>query len=168
MKTVRNISPEILKEKIMLSCFTEFHKHRTISFWIAAGAAVLSVISAVVYAAAVMGEDEVSRFVNIVPFILLLAGGLIFAVAALFRKSRLGALVMGLLDLFAFVVFLGYFAAYPASTAVANDGGGIISLPGFAAAIAVAVLMFICIVLSDVCAWRKLDICSDAAGGENA
>lgn len=145
-----------LEDKDMVN-FKNFFKNRTISFWVAFGTSILSIVTAIVYAGAIMGGKEISQYVDFVPFVLILIGGLIFVPAIFLRMSRIGAMLMGIFDIFAMVIFLGDFIAYPASTAVANDGTSILSLPGFAAAIAVVVMMLICVVASNICAWRKLD-----------
>ena len=98
-----------------MQLFKDFFKNRTIKFYIAMGAAVLSIITGIVYGAAVAVLDE---GISVAPTVMCIVAALIFAVCALFRLSRIGMAAVGIIDLFALFIFLVTGYEYPIEQAM--------------------------------------------------
>lgn len=132
--------------------FKEFFKNRTIAFYITLGVSGLSVISGIVYIAAVRGLTDT---VSWMPGVMMILAGVAFAALALFRLSRTGAAVLALLDFFAIVVYIVTVIDYILTQAM--TAFSFIRIEGIGSIIACAVLMIICTAAANVFAWLRLD-----------
>lgn len=138
-----------------------YFKNRTAMFYVALSVAVLSIIAAIFYTATL---NHLTEDMSWTPFILLLTGAAVFAVLSVFRLSRLGTAVMAILDFAAFLTFAGTIYNWPVSQAmVISNIADIKELP---AMIVSAVMMLICIVLGNVCAWKRLQRKAETNGGK--
>lgn len=130
-----------------------FFKDKTAAFYVALGAAGLTLITAITYAA-VYGGGE---FMSWAAFAVMLAGIAAFAVLSIFSMPRIGTAVMAATNFTALLLFI--FAAYDDLWSYfnnilvhgTNDGAG------YAAKfIIMCILMLCCFVACNVCAWIKL------------
>lgn len=130
----------------------DYFKNRTIKFYIAFGTSILSLVTAIVYGASLLGLTE---YASVAPLIMMIAAFAVFAVFALFRQSRIGAAGMAVINFFALVVYALTIYQYPVLEAM--NAGTIANIKGMGAIIAVAVMMIITVIASNVLAWMKLD-----------
>ncbi len=141
-----------------MQLFKDFFKNRTIKFYIAMGAAVLSIITGIVYGAAVAVLDE---GISVAPTVMCIVAALIFAVCALFRLSRIGMAAVGIIDLFALFIFLVTGYEYPIEQAMVVSNAW--QIKGMISIIVCAAMMLVCIILANVFAWLRLDKEPEAA-----
>lgn len=135
-----------------MKIFTEYFKDRTVAFYISLGFAMMSVVVAIVYGAAVLGLDD---GISVAPVIMMIIGALAVPALALIRLTRVGLGVMGVLDFFSVVVFAVTVYEYPISQAMVVSNA--MEIEGMASIIAVAVFMLICFVAANVLAWIRQD-----------
>lgn len=130
----------------------EFFKTRSAAFYVAAAAAVLSVILSIVYACCYGNTEYMSWFA----FALTLIAGLAFFALALFRQTQaFASAVTGLLDFIGFLLFIRgvywyfstvFFGGFKASLLGEVD-------PAF---YAVTVLYVVTIAVSNVCVYLRI------------
>ena len=135
-----------------MQIFKDFFKNRTIKFYIAFAIAILSLITAIVYGASLLGLTE---YASAAPLIMMLIAFVVFAVSALFRLTRIGTACVALLDFFAFVVYILTIYQYPVLEAM--NAGTVANIKGMGAIIAVAAMMIVIVIAANVLAWMKLD-----------
>ena len=137
-------------EKIMTTV-KEFFRTRTVAFYVAAAAAVLSVILSIVYAACYSGTSYMSWGAFALT---LIAGIAFFALAAFKQTEPFAALVLGVLNFIAFILFIH--DVYMYFTTIFYGGFSAALLgdidPAFYAC---TVLYLIIIVASNVCVYLK-------------
>lgn len=129
----------------------KFFSDKTVPFYVALGAAALSVITGIVYAAALGG---LRGYVSFIPLILLIVGAVAFIGLSLLGSPRGGAAIMTAADFAAFLVYVGTIYAYPVD--IAMSVGSINDIKELPVIIAAGVLMLICAVASDVTAWMNM------------
>ena len=137
-------------EKIMTKV-KEFFSTRTVAFYIALATAALTLILTIVYGACYAGTDYMSW----AAFALTLIACLAFCGLAVFKQTeRFAALVMGLLDFIAFLLFIDNVYMYFTTVFY---GGFSASLLGNVdpAFYACTILFLITIVASNVCVYLK-------------
>ena len=134
-----------------MKLISKFFSDKTVPFYVALGAAALSVVTGIVYAAALGG---LSGYVSFVPLILLIVGAVAFIGLSLLGSPRAGAAIMTAADFGAFLVYVGTIYAYPIDAAMSvGSASDIKELPMI---IAAGALMLICAIASDAVAWMKM------------
>lgn len=144
-----------------MKIFTEYFRDRTAAFYISLGFALLSLVVAIVYGAAVLGLDD---GISVAPVIMMIIGALAVPAFALIRLTRVGLGVMGVLDFFSVVIYAVTVYEYPVSQAMIVSNA--MDIPGMMSIIAVAALMFVCVIAANVLAWIRQEK-KRPAGGEN-
>lgn len=138
-------------EKIKELLFS-FLKDRKVMFYVGLGAAVLSILSGIIYIAAL---SSISDYTKIYIVFLPIIGALAFLVAALFRQTRIGAVLMTIFDFAALLCYIGTIYDYPLTQMMTVSN--IFEIPHFGAIIVVAVFFLLATILSNVIAWSPLD-----------
>lgn len=130
-----------------------YFKGKTVAFYIAFATAVISVVTAIIYAAVFGGMQEYMSWFG---FVLMLLAAVAFIVPSLFGYAKLGVAAMALLDFAAMVVSLlvtyNYFVAFAIGggiSAVFADGPAVIF-------IVCLVLLMVCCIAANVAAWLRV------------
>ena len=127
-----------------------FIKDKTVAFYVACGAAVLSLVAAIVYAATLGHLNEMSW----AAFALLLALPFVFAGLALIGHEKLGAAAIGIMGFIAFVLYITTIYNYPMTQLMVISSLG--DLKEFPAIVATAALMLIVCITGNVVYWMRL------------
>lgn len=143
--------------KFLSEFILQFLSDKTVPFYVALGAAGLSVATGIMYSAALGG---LSGYVSFVPLILLLVGAAVFVGLSFLGSPRAGAAIMTAADFGAFLVYVGTIYAYPVDAAMSvGSASDIKELPMI---IAAGALMLICAIASNAVAWMKMTKRADA------
>lgn len=127
-----------------------FIKDKTVAFYIACGVALLSLVTAIVYAVTLGHLKEMSW----VAFALLLVVPFVFAGLSLIGHEKLGTAAIGILGFAAFVLYLTTIYEYPMAQLMIITS--LSDLKEFPAIIATAALMVICCIAGNVVYWLRL------------
>lgn len=134
-----------------------FFKNKTIAFYIALAVAGLSIIAAILYAAAF---GSLSKYMSWLAFVFLLLAPIAFLALSFFRFERMGTAAMAILDFAALLLAanraFGFISDY---VMVGFDNAGA-AFPLFAAG---AVLMAVCSIAASAAAWLRLQKKQQAA-----
>lgn len=142
-----------MKEKIMQmfkSCkewVKKFFSDKTIAFYIALGAAVLSIATAIVYVAIMSGT-----YMSWIAFALLLVSAAAFIALSILKYSKIGVAVMAALNFTALILFLAKASPY-----VIDNISGTLSGATFIAMIVSAALIFVSFAVANVTVWLQLN-----------
>lgn len=147
-----------------LGLFKTYFKNRDVSFYIGLGAALLSLVSAICYGACLGGLDD--EYLNAFVWVLPLLGGIAFLAASLFKQTRVGAIILTALDFSSLIVFAITVYEYPLEQVMTISN--VMDIPYMTSIIAVAVLIVISTVLSNVVSWLPFgkEAQADANKGE--
>lgn len=139
--------------KYIINLFKTFFVNRGVPFYIGLGAAVISLSAAICYGACLNGLDQ--RFLSWAVIFLPLLGALLYLVFALFKKTRVGAIVMTALNFVSLIVFIVTIYEYPLEQVMVISN--IMDIPYMVSIIFVAVIYIIATVLSNVVSYLPLD-----------
>lgn len=146
----------------------KYFANRTVTFYVAFGLAVISVVTAVIYAA-VFGDEQ--EYMSWIGFVLMLSAGLSFFALSIFGFEKWGIAAMSLLDFAALLVSALVTYHYFVGFAI-NGGIGAAFADAQASLFVVCVILLIlCCIGGNVTAWfgvRKKSAESDAEKGEEA
>lgn len=127
-----------------------FLRNKTLAFYIAVCVAGISVVAAILYAAAF---SDLSKYMSWLAFAFLLLAPVAFLALSFFGLARIGAAALALLDfaalLFAANKVFGFIADY---AMVGFDSAG----SAFPLFVAGAALMVVCSIVANVAAWSRL------------
>ncbi len=137
--------------KFLSEFILQFLSDKTVPFYVALGAAGLSVVTGIMYSAALGG---LSGYVSFVPLILLLVGAAVFVGLSFLGSPRAGAAIMTAADFGAFLVYVGTIYAYPVD--IAMSVGSVSDIKELPMIIAAGALMLICAIASNAVAWMKM------------
>ncbi len=142
----------------------EFFRDKTVAFYIALAFAVLSLITAIIYVAAISGLGE---YFSIIPFLLVIVGVIAFVGLSILGSCRLGSAVLSVAN---FAAFIAYVATIYGFTIVqAMSVGSAADIKELPIIIVIGGLLFICALATNVTAWirqRKTQKKKDKKGGD--
>lgn len=127
-----------------------FLKNKTIAFYVALGVAGMSIIAAIIYAAAFGG---LSKYMSWIAFTFLLLAPVGFFALSFFGFARMGSAVMALLDFAAFLIAVNSAFDFVADYAMVGLDNAGAAFPLFVAG---AALMIVCSIAASAAAWLCL------------
>lgn len=127
-----------------------FFKNKTVAFYIAGGFAVLSLVTAIVYAATLGHLEEMSW----AAFGLLIAVPFVFAALSLIGHEKLGTAALAIMCFAAFVLYITSIYEYPMTQLMIIMSLG--DLKEFPAIVASAALMLVCCIAGNALYWVRL------------
>lgn len=151
-------------EKIM-NLFKNYFKERKITFFVGLGFAFLSLLTGILYLALL---SPIKEYTQVYIFFLLLLGALSYAIAGLFRYTKIGAFIMTLLNFISLIAFILTIYDYPITQLMTISN--FFDVPHIGSIIVLAVLWIVITVGGNVLCWMKLDdapIFEEPTKGEN-
>lgn len=132
--------------------FTTYFKNRSVMFYIGFGVSVLSIVIGIVYISVLSPISSYTRaYIAVLPIL----AGICYLLAGLFKKTRIGAVAMAILNFSTFLCYAGTIYNYPIEQAmVVTD---ILAIPYLITIIVIAVIMLLTTILSNVLIWTPLE-----------
>lgn len=128
-----------------------YFKNRKTSFYIGFGLAIVSIVVSLYYVIAYAGVKDF----RIETFLFTFFGGLAYLALSFFKLNNVGALILGVFDFFAMLIFLRTY--YPVVIESDVMSGNFNITPEIANLIVITVVLLVTSVTANVLAWMKND-----------